>query len=94
MGKKQQHRHSLNFEDYVSKIQNKTQEIPEEFLQEPKLNIVGPALEASKYYIDSEILREMFANLISSSVDSRKSSKTHPSFVEIIKQLSSLDAKF
>lgn len=91
--KKQEHRHNLNLEDYVDRIQNKTQNIPEEFLREPQLNIVGPALEASKYYIDSELLREMFANLISSSVDQRKYSKTHPSFVEIIKQLSPLDAE-
>lgn len=91
--KKQEHRHKLNLEDYIDRIQNKTQDIPEEFLIEPQLNIVGPALEASKYYIDSEILREMFANLISSCVDQRKYAKTHPSFVEIIKQLSPLDAE-
>ncbi|AYA42987.1 MULTISPECIES: DUF4393 domain-containing protein [Bacillus] len=91
--KKQQLRHKHNFEDYVYKVQNKTQDIPEEFLKEPELSIVGPAIEASKYYIDSEQLREMFANLISSTIDSRKYPKAHPSFVEIIKQLSPIDAK-
>ncbi|AQS44026.1 DUF4393 domain-containing protein [Bacillus velezensis] len=90
--RKQEFRHKQNFEDYVYKVQNKTQVIPEEFLKEPELNIVGPAIEASKFYIDSEQLREMFANLISSTIDSRKFSKVHPSFVEIIKQLSPLDA--
>ncbi|AFZ90225.1 DUF4393 domain-containing protein [Bacillus velezensis] len=90
--KKQELRHKHNFEDYVYKVQNKTQDIPEEFLKEPELNIIGPAIEASKFYIDSEQLREMFANLISSTIDSRKFSKVHPSFVEIIKQLSPLDA--
>src|SRR5690606_2502346 len=70
----------------------KTQEIPEEFLTEPQMHIVGPAIEASKFYIDSEQLRQMFANLIAASIDSRKIEQTHPSFVEIIKQLSPLDA--
>ncbi|MFE4430441.1 DUF4393 domain-containing protein [Peribacillus butanolivorans] len=42
--------------------------------------------------MESEDLREMFANLIASSIDIRKGYETHPSFVEIIKQLSPMDA--
>lgn len=91
--KKQEVRHQQNYQDYMQKVEKKTRSVPEKFLQEPSLNIVGPAIEASKYHIESEELRELFANLIASSVDSRKSEKTHPSFVEIIKQLSPLDAK-
>ncbi|GAK01493.1 DUF4393 domain-containing protein [Geomicrobium sp. JCM 19055] len=74
-------------------IEDKTQNIPEENLVEPKLHVVGPAIEASKYYIDSEELREMFSSLISASIDNRKSDLVHPSFVELIKQLSPLDAQ-
>jgi hypothetical protein len=81
-----------NLQDHIKKVEEKTQEIPEEFLTEPQMHIVGPAIEASKFYIDSEQLRQMFANLISASIDSRKIEQTHPSFVEIIKQLSPLDA--
>ena len=91
--KKQEVRQQQNLQDYVKKVEEKTQEIPEEFIQEPSLHIVGPAIEASKYYIESEELREMFANLIASSIDNRKNDKIHPSFVEIIKQLSVLDAQ-
>lgn len=90
--KKQEVRQQQNYQDYINRVEMKTQEIPEEFIQEPSLHIVGPAIEYAKYYIESEELREMFANLIASSIDSRKSDKTHPSFVEIIKQLSPLDA--
>jgi hypothetical protein len=90
--KKQEARQQENLKDYIQKVEEKTQEIPEKFLTEPQLHIVGPAIEASKFYINSEKLREMFANLIASSIDSRKTDKTHPSFVEIIKQLSPLDA--
>jgi hypothetical protein len=90
--KKQEVRQQQNLQDYIKKIEVKTQEIPEEYLTEPQLHIVGPVIEASKFYIDSEQLRQMFANLIASSIDIRKTDKTHPSFVEIIKQLSPLDA--
>ena len=61
--------------------------IPPENVQEPPLKILGPALEASKYYIEEEELRSMFAKILSSSFDKRKNSVIHPSFVEIIKQL-------
>ena len=67
--------------------------IPPENVQEPPLKILGPALEASKYYIEEEELRSMFAKILASSFDNRKNSIIHPSFVEIIKQLDITDAR-
>jgi hypothetical protein len=67
--------------------------IPPENVQEPPLKIIGPALEASKYYIEEEELRSMFAKILSSSFDNRKNLVIHPSFVEIIKQLDVTDAR-
>ena len=67
--------------------------IPPENIQEPSLKILGPALEASRYYIEEEELRSMFAKILSSSFDNRKNSVIHPSFVEIIKQLDITDAR-
>ena len=67
--------------------------IPPENIQEPPLKILGPALEASKYYIEEEELRSMFAKILASSFDNRKNSIIHPSFVEIIKQLDITDAR-
>ncbi|MGE7922362.1 DUF4393 domain-containing protein [Viridibacillus arvi] len=90
--KKQEVRHQRNYEDFVNRTNAKIERISEDNLREPEMYILGPAIEASKYYIASEELREMFANLIASSVDSRADGIVHPSFVEIIKQLSSLDA--
>lgn len=91
--KKQEIRQQKNLQSYIQKVEDKTQEIPDEYIKEPELHIIGPVIEASKYYIDSEELREMFANLIASSIDIRKSQSTHPAFVEIIKQLSPFDAQ-
>lgn len=78
--------------DYKNSIAQDISKIPEENIKEPPLSIVGPALEASKYYIEEETLRKMFSNIISSSMDSRYSGTVHPAFVEIIKQLSPNDA--
>lgn len=83
----------LNMQLYKDSIAQKIVAIPEENLKEPPLSIVGPALEASKYYIEEEELREMFAKLISGSMDSSKDDIIHSSYVDVIKQLTRLDAE-
>lgn len=83
---------TANLKKFEEDIQKELEKIPEENLIEPPLNIVGPALEASKFHIEEEEVRRMFAKLIASSMDKDNSSSIHPSFVEIIKQMSSLDA--
>ncbi|NJJ37842.1 DUF4393 domain-containing protein [Paenibacillus apii] len=77
---------------FKEEIENELIKIPVEQFIEPQLNIVGPALEASKYYIEDDNIRVMFAKLIASSANSSTSDRTHTAFVEIIKQLSPMDA--
>lgn len=79
-------------EAYKKDILEELNKISPENYQEPKLNIIGPALEASKYYIEEAELRKMFAKLIASAIDSSKASFVHPAFVEIIKQMTGKDA--
>lgn len=86
-------KHNLNVEDFKSKLINNVSSIPKENIQDPKISIIGPALEASKYYFDEKEIRDMFANLIASSMDSTYNGLVQHSFVEIIKQLSPYDAK-
>ncbi|MEE3428552.1 MAG: DUF4393 domain-containing protein [Ruminococcus sp.] len=86
-------KHQKNIEDFKASLYNDIKNIPEENLIEPKLSVVGPALEASKFYYEEDELRKMFERLIVNSMDSRKISNVHPSFTEIIKQLSPLDAQ-
>ena len=66
--------------------------IPAERLREPTLQIAGQALEKSKYCVEETELREMFANLIARSMDSDYNNEIHPSFAEIISQMSPIDA--
>lgn len=80
-------------EDFKTTLEQKVNDIPGDQLREPPLSVVGPALEASKYYFEEEEIRAMFASLISASMDARVSSLVHPSFPAIIQQLSPLDAQ-
>ena len=82
-----------NVEALKKQLLDDVSKIEPENIKEPKLNILGPALEASKYYIEEESLRNMFSKLIASSMDKSKDGKTRTSFVEIIKQMEPLDAK-
>lgn len=79
--------------DLLQRIFNKCKKIPNNQLQEPPLNIIGPALEASKYYISVEEMREIFANLLAHACDKEMNEFIHPAFVEIIKQMSSDECK-
>jgi len=85
---KKEHEIKLLKED----IEREIAKIPVDQLIEPKINIVGPALEAAKYYIEYADLREMFAKLIASSMNEKEFENSHPAFVEVIKQFSPLDA--
>ncbi|OOF81824.1 DUF4393 domain-containing protein [Rodentibacter caecimuris] len=84
---------AANLEKYANEVKEEIEKIPEENIQEPKFSVVGPALEASKFYMEEDEIRGMFAKLIASSMDKTQSSNIHPSFVEMIKMLSPLDAK-
>lgn len=81
-------------EKYKIGITTETSKIPQEDLHEPELSIAGPALEASTYYVTDNSIRNMFEKLIASSMDSRKDGIARVSFVEIVKQLSPVDAIF
>lgn len=85
-------RRDNNLKLFLEDLNKKVNEIPEDKLQEPPLNIVGPALDdVAKFYYDEEYLRKLFANLIASSMN--KDCYVHPSFIKTIEQLSPDDAK-
>lgn len=81
-------------ESFEDELKIKYAQIPEEYGHSPRLMIAGPTLEALKYTLDETELREMYLNLLVSSMDSRKDNIVHPSFVDIIRQFSPLEALF
>ncbi|VEG70282.1 Uncharacterised protein [[Pasteurella] aerogenes] len=84
---------AADLEKYAKEVAQNIEKIPEENIKEPKMSVVGPALEASKFYMEEDEIRSMFAKLIASSMDKTQSDNIHPSFVEMIKMLSPLDAQ-
>lgn len=74
-------------------IAEKTQAIPPEHVVEPKASIAGPTLQGLAFTHEEPNLKEMYLNLLATSMDGRSASFAHPAFVEIIKQLDSEDAK-
>lgn len=83
----------LNIELFKKELHSKLSAIPKENLQEPKLSVIGPLLEASKYYIDEKEIRDMFSNLTAAACDKRNANTVHHAFVEIIKQMNPIEAK-
>ena len=78
-----------HLKDFVStRVAEKLKDVPHERLIQPAPNVAGPALEALRYTGFEASLRELYANLLATSVDSKTARDAHPSFVEIIKQMS------
>ena len=78
---------------FESDIEEKASKIPKARLIEPKPSIAGPALQGLAFSHDEESLRDMYLNILASSMDSEQEENAHPAFVEIIKQMDTNDAK-
>jgi hypothetical protein len=83
----------LKLELFFDDLREKLRKIPEDRIVNPPVDVVGPVLEnVTKFYYDREDLRKLFAQLIATSMDKKNSSKVHPAFIEVIKQLTPNDA--
>lgn len=78
----------------IKELSERLKSVPTECVSTPPISIAGPVIEALKFRSDEEEVMALFADLISSAMDSREQSNVHVSFVEIVKQLSTYDAKF
>lgn len=86
-------KYSYALQEFENELKEKISKIPEEKIIEPDIQVVAPALEASKYCILHKEIRELFTNLIFSSINNDYCKYVHPSFSDIIKQMTPLDAK-
>ena len=87
--------HQINAELHAFKkeIEDKVCKILENRLIMPHMHLFGLALETGKYYYRQNEMRELFANLIAKLFDIEMYKVLHPAYIEVIKQLSPLDAK-
>ncbi|MCD7863586.1 MAG: DUF4393 domain-containing protein [Lachnospiraceae bacterium] len=86
-------KYSAELEKYKAELDEAISTIPLEKKIEPSVQITAQALENSKYCVEEPELRSMFSTLIANSMNADYNQKIHPSFAEIIKQMSPLDAK-
>jgi len=92
-GKKQKIKQEKLLEEFKKKINKKVMDIPNENLIEPPISVIGPIIDASKFYYEDIHYQEMFSDLLAAACDKKLTHSIHPSFVEILKQLAPLDAK-
>lgn len=82
------------FEKFISNdLSKRLRNTPEEDIVTPRLSIAGPSMEALRFAGDEKELIDMFANLLANSMDRKTESLAHPAFVEILKNMSSDEAK-
>lgn len=74
-------------------LEKKLANIAEDKITEPETYVAVPAIQQLSYSLDSEDLREMYANLLASSMNIDTKANVHPAFVDIIKQLCPDEAK-
>lgn len=81
-------------EDYLTEALSERQKhIPEERLISPSPVVAGPALDALRFVIDEPPLRELYANLLATSMDSATTRQAHPAFVEMLRQMTPDEAR-
>lgn len=77
----------------IDKVTQKLRNVSAEDVIAPRPNVGGPILEALRYTGHDEALSDMYANLLASAMDISTATHSHPSFVELIKQMTSDEAK-
>lgn len=80
-------------EQAKQKMLEKYNKIPKENLAEPTPSLCLNVAREFDYYLDEDHIKEMFTNILVSDMDNRKNTKVHPSFINIVKELSKYDAK-
>lgn len=75
--------------DFASDLTAKVSSVPTDDLQAPKPSVAIPAMEGLACSLDEPALREMYLNLLARASDKRQNNTVHPSFAQIIKELSS-----
>jgi hypothetical protein len=67
--------------------------VPKEKIVAPNPRIAVPAVQALTYSMDDAVIRTMFARLLAADMNADMKGKAHPAFVEIIKEMTPVDAK-
>lgn len=86
-------KYQIELEKFKHEIEAEIDAIPKHNKVEADTQFIGLALDASKYCVEKEELRFLFSSLIASSMNKEKEKYVHPLFIDIIKRMSTLEAK-
>lgn len=78
---------------FMPDLEKKMEGVPEDRRIEPTLLVAGPTGQALVFAGHVPELRDLFANLLATAMDKETAQNAHPSFVEIIKQMSPDEAR-
>lgn len=78
---------------FAADLAEKTANIPPEHVIEPKASVAGPALQGLAFAHEEPQLKDLYLELLASAMDGRRAATAHPAFVEILKQLTSEEAR-
>ena len=73
-------------------LEEKLKNVKQEEIVSPESYVAVPAIQSISYSMDSKELRNLYANLLAIEMIISTKDRVHPSFVEIIKQMSPLDS--
>lgn len=80
--------------DFVhERVAKKLENVPPDEVQQPKPHIAVPTIEALRYTGEESDLSELYANLLATSMDRATAYRAHPSFVDMIKNMSPDEAR-
>ncbi len=74
-------------------LEEATKDIPADNLIEPKASVAAPALQGLAFSHEEPDLKMMYLQLLSTAMDGRKAGSAHPAYAEIIRQLTSDEAR-
>lgn len=74
-------------------LEKKLENVSPDMIESPEPYIAIPAIQYISYCMDNEELRNMYASLLANSMNKEMKKGVHPSYLEIIKQLSPDEAK-
>lgn len=80
--------------DFYNKVNGKTAKIPIENRDDSKMGLALKSIEDSRYQLNEDIMREMFANILSSTLDNRKNDRVSPVFSHILSNITKKEAEF
>lgn len=81
-----------SYQDFVEKVNCKTDIIPDDNRDISKLGLALKVMEDSRYQLENEDMREYFSNLIAGLIDSRKNESASPRFSLILSNLTTNEA--